>query len=73
MHMMQQKQTCNCEWKQVTNLQQSRSFLIKQSNQQIHQKLNHLAIVPVAVIIIVAIVQEVLIRGQAIAKARITL
>ena len=50
-------------------------FLIKQSHQQVHQhqKLNHLVKVPAVVILIAAIVQEVILHGQVIAKARILL
>ena len=71
--MLQQKQTCNYEWKQVISIQQSRSFLIAQNNQRAHQKLNHLEKAPVAVILIEAIVRKVILRGQVIAKARILL
>ena len=70
--MLQQKQTCNCGWKQVISIQQSQSSLITQNNQQAqqHPKLIHLAKVP-AVVIIAAIVQEIIIPDGVIVKAKI--
>src|SRR5688572_20418608 len=70
MLILQQKQICKYAWKQVINIQQTRFFLIKQSNQQVHQKLNHQAKVPAVVILIEANVQKIILLSQVVAKAK---
>ena len=70
-YILQQKQTCNFAWKQVINLQLIQFYLIRQNNPLLrHQKQDLQIKVPAAATLIKVVAQKIILRDQAIAKAK---